>query len=134
MIFSLCINFINFFPQILMAHLLRVSGISLKKRFTHIQRIRLLKTIFDTLDKQCYISEKMAPHPYMSYIFRNVLMSSFTWSVWNWSYDMKIPQKLLSENRYRFLAKSLYFAPIPIENQVISRCCAFWPHFLYNFI
>ena len=63
-----------------------------------------------------YISEKMAPHPYMSYIFKNVLISSLTRSAWNWSYDMKIPPTFPSENEKGILAKSLYFTPIPIVN------------------
>ena len=68
-----------------------------------------------------YISEKIAPHHYVSYIFGNVLISSFTWSTLNWSFDIKITNILRFEKKCRFLVKSLYFGLNPIANEVISR-------------
>ena len=47
-----------------------------------------------------YICGKIAPHPYVSYIFRNVLISSFTLSPWNLIYVMKITRKLPFEKKY----------------------------------
>ena len=68
-----------------------------------------------------YISEKIASHPYVSYIFGKILISSFTWSMLNWSFNMKITNILRFEKKCRFLVKSLYFGLNPIVNEVISR-------------
>ena len=68
-----------------------------------------------------YISGEIAPHPHVSYIFGNILISPFTWSMLNWSFDMKITNILRFEKKCRFLVKSLYFGLNPIVNEVISR-------------
>ena len=68
-----------------------------------------------------YISGKIAPHPFKSYIFGNVLISSFTWSARTWSFDIKITNILRFEEKCRFMVKSVYFGPDPIVNEVISR-------------
>ena len=63
-----------------------------------------------------YISEKIAPHHFVSYNFGNILICSFTWSMPNWSFDIKITNILRFEKKSRFLVKSLYFGPNPIVN------------------
>ena len=72
-----------------------------------------------------YIREKIAPHHFVSYIFGDVLICSFTWSMLNWSFDIKITNILRFEKKCRFLVKSLYFGPNPIVNEVSSRFWAF---------
>ena len=56
-----------------------------------------------------------------------------TWSMLNWSFDIKITNILRFEKKCRFLVKSLYFGPNPIVNEVISRFWAFRSNFLYDF-
>ena len=80
-----------------------------------------------------YISGKIAPHTYVSYIFGNVLISSFNWSTLNWSFDIKITNILRFEKKCRLLVKSLYFGPDPIVNEVIWRFWAVRSNFLYDF-
>ena len=70
----------------------------------------------------------------MSYIFRNVWISSFTLSSLNLYYVVKITHKLRFKKKYRFLQISTILGLIPIVNVVISRLCAFWFNFLYDFI
>ena len=85
------------------------------------------------LDFDSVYQWKIAPHPHVSYIFGNILISTFTWSMLNWSFDMKITNILHFEKKCRFLVKSLYFGLKPIVNEVISRFWAFWSNFLYDF-
>ena len=70
----------------------------------------------------------------MSYIFRNVWISSFTLSSLNLYYVVKITHKLRFKKKYRFLQISTILGLIPIVNVVISRFCASWFNFLYDFI
>ena len=77
---------------------------------------------------------KIAPHPYVSYIFRNVWISSFTLSSLNLYYVVKITHKLRFKKKYRFLQISTILGLIPIVNVVISRFCVFWFNLLYDFI
>ena len=81
-----------------------------------------------------YICGKIAPHPYVSYIFRNVWISSFTLSSLNLYYVVKITHKLRFKKKYRFVQISTILGLIPIVNVVISRFCALWFNFLYDFI
>ena len=60
-----------------------------------------------------YICGKLAPHPYVSYIFRNLLISSFTLSSLNLFYVVKITRKLRFKKKYRFFANYHYFGPDP---------------------
>ena len=76
-----------------------------------------------------YICGKIAPHPYVSYIFRNVWISSFTLYSLNLYYVVKITQKLRFKKKYRFVQISTILGLIPIVNVVISRFCAFWFNF-----
>ena len=80
-----------------------------------------------------YTCGKIAPHPYVSHIFGKVLISSFTWSTWNWSYDIKITTKLQFEEKYRFLSKSLYFSPNPHCKLSDLKMLSLLVHFLYDF-
>jgi len=68
------------------------------------------------LDIDSVYQWKIAPHPLVSYIFGNILISTFTWSMLNWSFDMKITNILRFENKCRFMVKSLYFGLNPIVN------------------
>ena len=91
-----------------------------------------LKSMSPTLT--AHIFGKIAFHPYVSYIFRNVWISSFTLSSLNLYYVVKITHKLRFKKKYRFLQISTILGLIPIVNVVISRFCAFWFNFLYDFI
>ena len=103
----------------------------LEKWTKYAQIWKYLKSML--LDFDSVYQWKIASHPHVSYIFGNILISPFTWSLLNWSFRMKITKILRFEKKCRFLVKSLYFGLNPIVNEVISRFWAFWSNFLYDF-
>ena len=103
----------------------------LEKLTKYAQIWKYLKSML--IDFDSLYQGKIAPHHFASYIFGNVLISPFTWSMLNWSFHMKITNILRFEKKCRFLVKFLYFGLNPIVNEVISRFWAFWSNFLYDF-
>ena len=78
-----------------------------------------------------YTCGKIAPHPYVSHIFGKVLISSFTWSARNWSYDMKITTNF-NLKKIQISIKILYFSPNPNCKLGYFKILSLLVHFLYD--
>ena len=96
------------------------------------QNYRMFK-IYVTQLYSLYLWKNRSP-PLCVIHIQNVWISSFTLSSLNLYYVVKITQKLRFKKKYRFLQISTILGMIPIVNVVISRFCALWFNFLYDFI
>ena len=97
------------------------------------QKYRILESLA-YLTSTAHICGKIAPHPYVSYIFRILWISSFILCCLNLLYFWKITHKFHFLKKCRFSQIITILGLFPIANEGISRFCAFRSNFLYDFI
>ena len=97
------------------------------------QKYRILESLA-YLTSTAHICGKIAPHPYVSYIFRILWISSFILCCLNLFYFWKITHKFHFLKKCRFSQIITILGLFPIANEGISRFCAFRSNFLYDFI
>ena len=92
------------------------------------QKYRILESLA-YLTSTAHICGKIAPHPYVSYIFRILWISSFILCCLNQLYFWKMTHKFHFLKKCRFSQIITILGLFPIANEGISRFCAFRSNF-----